>query len=81
MSSLEEFKQLCLDYRTTFETEGGKRVLGHLRKKCYGSKSTFNLDERQHAFNEGGRAVLLDIEIMLSKDLEKLEQQEGTQND
>ena len=73
MSGLEKIKQLQMDYQATFDTETGKRVLKHLKAKCYEGKTTFHLDSRQHAFNEGGRAVLLDILNMLSIDIEQME--------
>ena len=73
MSQIEQLKQLQLDYKTIFESEAGQRVYKALIQKCYGKKTTFDVNERQHAFNEGVRAVLLDIDTMLSLDIEAME--------
>lgn len=76
MSQYDQLRQLQLDYKTVFESEAGKRVYKALVQKCYGEKTTFDTNERQHAFNEGVRAVLLDINQMLSLDIDAMEKRQ-----
>lgn len=76
MSQFDSLKQLQLDYKTTFESEVGQRVLKDLEIKCFGNKVTFDKDHAQHAFNEGARAVLLHLKTMLSLDIEAMEKQQ-----
>lgn len=52
------------DYKNTFETEAGKRVVEDLEKLCYYSISTVNMKSinvDEMVFREGMRAVLLRI--------------------
>lgn len=71
--SVEKLKQLQLDYQHAFGDEAGKKVLADLQSKCFARKPTFDKDERLHAYQEGMRAVILNIETMLSLDIDKLE--------
>lgn len=61
-ASIEEHReQLYSDYRATFGTPHGKRVLDDLKNSCYWKQSTFSRDPFATAFNEGMRNVLLKI--------------------
>jgi hypothetical protein len=81
MSEYDKLRQLQLDYKTVFESEAGQRVYKALVKKCYGNKTTFDQNDRQHAFNEGVRAVLLDIDQMLSLDIDQMEKRQKETED
>ena len=53
-------------YRDVFTDDAGQRVLRDLAKVCEPTKSNFHTDPRQHAFNEGKRAIWLRIQNMLN---------------
>ena len=79
--TLEERKQLILDYKSVFSGEAGKRVLNNLRVLCFMNKTTFHKDERMHVVQEGMRAVGLHIENSLSFDITKLETEQKGEED
>ena len=54
-------EELNAAYRQTFATPMGKRVLTDLVGYCHGRKTTFDADQRQHAFKEGQRDVFMRI--------------------
>lgn len=61
------------DYRQTFGTQAGRRVLGDLRKS-FGKRSSFvPSDPCATAFKEGERNVVLKIETMLNMSEEQLD--------
>jgi len=56
----KQLKQLEGDYRTTFSTKDGERVLADLESAYY-HRSSFSKDPYETAFNEGSRAVVVRI--------------------
>lgn len=65
----DEQKQLLIDFKECFGTEGGKRVLARLSKLCRENEASY-VDHNTHytAYNEGKRCVILHIRSMLAKD-------------
>lgn len=65
-------KQLLLDYRNTFDTEWGRRVLDDLRKKAplltEGTKYANGVDVNRLLLQEGEANVLKYIYKMLARD-------------
>jgi len=65
-------RQLVIDYHTTFNTEGGKRVLSDLRRRCPFLGESINVskgvDVNKLLYLEGQRSVLLHIFKMLHRD-------------
>lgn len=69
----EKRQQIIMDYKNTFTSEGGKRVLENLAFECYENSVTF-IDKNAlgSAFNEGKRYVILHIKRILAiKDVER----------
>lgn len=62
-------KQLILDFKTTFGSENGNRVLDNLRTFCRSKVSCFSKDPLEMALLEGQRNVILYIESALDADL------------
>lgn len=72
----ERVHQLVTDFKHSFETPGGKRTYKHLSDFCLEHESTFIVDsERKSSFNEGARAVILEIRRWLDYDLTNLNQE------
>lgn len=65
----EQQRQLIIDFRSTFGTEHGQRVLDHLRTMCGMDRVLFH-PENQYAtaFELGIRSVFLEIEKIRAKD-------------
>lgn len=57
-----ELKQL---YQRTFGSPAGAAVLVNLMGALFADSSTWDADQRQHAYNEGRRSVWLHINKML----------------
>lgn len=72
MPDLQELEQLREDYKATFATENGKRVLEDLKTRCFENKTTFSINANLTNFNEGTRMVLVLIKNMMTMDIEKL---------
>lgn len=64
---------LAIDYKTTFGSEHGSRVLRHLMKRFGIMHTTFSDDPYVTSFNEGQRAVIIEIIKKLKIDVRKLE--------
>jgi hypothetical protein len=65
---------LKASYRRVFETPDGKRVLRHLMRVGFVTKSTFVVgDPHQSAMNEGSRRMVLSIINFVVKDYAELE--------
>lgn len=65
-------------YQDTFESAAGKAVLDDLEKKAFFTRTTFDPNPQQTAFNEGLRALVLHIHhYMNSKPIEE----DGTDDD
>ena len=64
----KELKQLTIDYKQTFGSESGEKVLEDLKKRCSFNTTTFvQGDSHDTAFREGQRAVVVFINNMLNK--------------
>lgn len=64
------------DFKRTFETAHGKRVLRRMMKECGMMEPSYVPGDPQGtAFNEGKRAAVLDICNRLKLDLKKIENQ------
>jgi len=63
-----------IDYKNTFETKSGEKVLRHLMK-VHGVFTTSFVEDNQYstAFNEGGKNVILQIIKKVGMDLARLE--------
>jgi hypothetical protein len=65
-------KQLIIDYKKTFSTDSGKRVLADMRKKCPFLCETLAkggvIDKDRLLFVEGQRSVVWYIYRMLHRD-------------
>lgn len=70
-------KQLQQDYRNTFSTESGKRVLKDLENICFYKSTVFAPDNNVMAFKEGNRAVYLHILTILELTPDKLKELEN----
>jgi len=65
----DQFKQLVMDFRQTFDTAHGERVLASLSDIGFENKVTFvQNDPTGSAFNEGKRFVMLHIRRMMAVD-------------
>lgn len=63
----------AVDYKLTFNTDHGLRVLRHLMRRHGMMNSTFDTDPYTSAFLEGQRAVVIEIMKQLRVDVKKLE--------
>ena len=64
----KDIKQLEIDYKTTFGSESGIRVLDDLKKRCsYHTTTHIKGDSHESAYLEGARSVVLFINNMLNK--------------
>jgi hypothetical protein len=72
-NNADRLKGLRNDYKKTFETEEGKKVLKDLESVCMSNTTTFNKDPYIMAFQEGARAVYLHITTVMNIDIENLE--------
>tara|TARA_R100000278_G_scaffold118725_1_gene99549 strand:+ start:805 stop:1017 length:213 start_codon:yes stop_codon:yes gene_type:complete len=64
----KDLKQLIIDYKTTFGSESGQRVLEDLKKRCSFETTTFvKGDSHESAFLEGQRSMVLFLNNMLNK--------------
>lgn len=65
-------KQLIIDYKQTFATDSGKRVLADLRRRCpmltEAIDATKGVDVNRILIEEGRRSVVLHIYKMLKLD-------------
>ena len=64
----KDIKQLTIDYKQTFKSESGEKVLEDLKKRCSFETTSFGQgDSHDRAFREGQRAVVLFINNMPNK--------------
>ena len=64
----KDLKQLTIDYKTTFSSESGDRVLEDLKKRCsFNTTTHIKGDSHESAYLEGARSVVLFINNMLNK--------------
>lgn len=75
MNRQDNEKQISLDFKETFATEHGERVLKKLRSLTTFSRSSINsvkeIDVNRLVYDEGQRAVILYIDKQINKDLSK----------
>lgn len=72
-NNAKRIKGMREDYKKTFESEEGKKVLADLEKVCLFKTTTFDKDPYVMAFQEGLRAVYLHIITVKNMDIEELE--------
>ena len=66
MDPNKKLKELKNDYKITFSSEQGQRVLNDLEKRCHEFVTTFSKDNSQEtAFLEGQRSTLIFIKAMI----------------
>ena len=66
MDQNKKLKELKNDYRITFNSEQGQRVLNDLEKRCHEFVTTFSKDNsHETAFLEGQRSTLIFIKAMI----------------
>ena len=64
----KDIKQLVIDYKKTFGSESGQRVLDDLERRCSFHHTTHvKGDSHESAFLEGSRSVVLFVKNMLNK--------------
>ena len=74
----DDIKQLVMDYKGTFGSEEGKRVLIDLAKQCYADALTFVPGSPDGtAFNEGKRYVILHIQRLVAANLNTIGESNG----
>ena len=75
-------KQLLIDYRVTFNSETGQRVLKDLEEFCgYNQPCFYRGEHDMTAFSLGQRNVILRIKSFLQKDPEEKRQEEALDGD
>jgi len=68
VESTKRAQQLRADYRATFSTASGVRVLEDLSRRCFVRTSTFkDFDVNAMLDREGKRSVFLYIQTMMEK--------------
>lgn len=81
MTEKEIITQKVQDFNFAFGSEQGLRVLSYLSRFCLKNDNTFVLGSPdKSAFNEGARAVILEIDDLINYDLSLLEQAGETDN-
>ena len=81
MTDNEKIKQKHADFVQVFGGLQGERVLGYLSSFCLKKDCTFVLGSPdKSAFNQGARAVILEIDHWLEYDLSTLEETGETDN-
>jgi len=66
MDQNKKLLQLKEDYKITFNSEQGQRVLNDLEKRCHEFVTTFSKDNsHETAFLEGQRSTLIFIKAMI----------------
>ncbi len=81
MNEKEKIKQRNVDFLQTFSGPHGERVLAYLSVFCLKKGSTFiQGSPDKSAFNEGARAVILEIDHWLEFDLSTLDETGETDN-
>ena len=81
MNENERIKQRNSDFLQVFSGSQGERVLAYLSMFCLKKGSTFiNGSPGKSAFNEGARAVILEIDHWLEFDLSTLDETGETDN-
>lgn len=71
-SPQDQVEQLARDYKATFNTEAGKRVLEDLELRNFMKTTTFDGNPNIMIYREGQRSVLLHINTMRTADIKRL---------
>ena len=62
----KELLELKKNYKITFDSEEGKKVLNDLEKRCHEFVTTFSKDNSyETAFLEGQRSILIFLKAMI----------------
>ena len=62
----KELLELKKNYKITFDSEEGKKVLNDLEKRCHEFVTTFSKDSStETAFLEGQRSILIFLKAMI----------------
>jgi len=69
----QKLKELREDFKKTFSTEEGKRVLKALESQCLFKTSVFDKDSHLMAYQAGRRDVFLSIISIMELEIEELE--------
>ena len=80
MTENERITQRVRDFNDVFGSQQGKRVLMHLERFCLKNGCTYVPDSDKSIFNQGARAVILEIDHWIDYDLSKLEKTGETIN-
>lgn len=71
-----QFQQLIADYKNTFNSESGKRVLIDLAKFCLEKRDIFEEQSaRKTDYNLGANAVIRHIRSRLEKNITEVKQE------
>ena len=87
MTPEEQYWQLVADYKGTFGTDEGKRVLAHLRMRCGVDDVTLptgndgHIDSHHLAANQGRKAVYVEIMNHVDKDVSEQKQTDAINED
>lgn len=72
IQTMEQIRNVRRDFRDTFLTAHGQRVMQDLVQACRGNKTCFHPDPRVHAMLEGRREILLYIQRNINLTPEEL---------
>jgi hypothetical protein len=75
----ERIKQTFIDYKQTFGTEQGQRVLKDLMKAGFADDDLLGKDVNQTHYNIGRRSLALRIKNFVNYDLEAQEEKDKQQ--
>lgn len=68
-------RSIVIDYKSTFDSPHGRKVLYHMAKTCFVMSTTVprDFDKDKMLFREGQRSVILSIMKNVNMNLEQLE--------
>lgn len=68
---MNDIKDLINNYKITFESEQGEKVLEDLENRFHQNKTTFSKDAIEMAYLEGQRSVILSIKNLIKENNKK----------
>jgi hypothetical protein len=68
---VNDIKDLINNYKITFESEQGEKVLEDLENRFHQNKTTFSKDAIEMAYLEGQRSVILSIKNLIKENNKK----------
>lgn len=68
---MNDIKDLINNYKITFESEQGEKVLQDLENRFHQNKTTFSKDAIEMAYLEGQRSVILSIKNLIKENNKK----------